>query len=472
VRFPHIVGEFFDDEWRRTYEGRAMVLGATVESALRKADAEFRTAKSDDLFSCTGFGFRFESYLPGVYNKGMSALFRFHEPGIYDSMITLGNDEMLQAIEIEEWRDGVPFWVGSYQQDHFLQIGNVRVGVPHSTVPGLARGLRMLQDEWHAAADAFEKAREIEGYQFDDDHDGVVIGRIHSRMWQALLRFANSHTEKDGEGPLHIFFDHLAALNVFTGRQGMRGGHHLMLETRPRVRADEYVADAWVDVVWMFPPNLFDDRNVFSREAWWPARMAASWLAETLIPAVWEAEHPDRRSRWQRIRGLNHVLPPLELRNWWYEKRARSYGDERPRNREELQRFAEALQSHYSLRSQATFPGEFMRAVDRALLRLVERADLDFWGYLKSKGDLNAETHEGMVRELRERIKGEYKSVGAFGFEWRLRTFAEVCAKSTGSLDAADAEAVASELRDVCIGAQRYNQRLAHRMKRHCVYPK
>jgi hypothetical protein len=292
-------------------------------------------------------------------------------------------------------------------------------------------------------------------------------------MWQAVLEFANAHRHDAGDGAFNMFYDNHALLDIFTSNpnKGMRFGRHAIIETRPIVQLGSATPPQDVDVIWKLPPNLFDDYRTFSREAWWPVNMFTRWFEEELLPAVWSWHHQDRRTAWQKVRRISHVVPDFIPERWWYIRRAPLLERRQPKTRESLQAALEALRSHCSLR-EGTYSGESMRCVDVGLLRLLECAKLTHWGYVRSKGDFAGETHEEMVTEIRSRIAGPYEEMSLTGLEWRLRTFKEICVASEGHINVSDIEAVWQELAPLAREADRHNERLAHRILPANVYPK
>jgi hypothetical protein len=210
-----------------------------------------------------------------------------------------------------------------------------------------------------------------------------------------------------------------------------------------------------------------------SRAGWWPAHLTASWLEESFMPTVWKWLHLDRRNSWERIIGKKQAHPDFVLDTWWHRSRARFFSEDRPKGAAELGDLVDALQQHFSLRSNCEFPSTFLRAIDLALLRLLEGAELEYWGNVASKGELEGDSPEEMIQFLRRRIADDsYCPTGSFQLEWRLRAFCEICENSRGHLDSADAEAVANELREICINAEFENERLAHRVAPCAVFPK
>jgi hypothetical protein len=470
--FPDIAGRTFGPDAQLLYEDRVTMARAEQESTRQRASA-FRSFELTEYgVRCGDVGLHLDCYLPDQRDRSLSAALRFIEAGAYDVTWSLGNDDMLAAFEEAEWRDGFPFYTASSKNVDYLQVGNGRVGVPRSTTQALADAIRFVRDAWHERVRAVDEAREAVGYQYVHRFDAVKIGRIEPALWRATLEFANAHAHDAGDGPFNVFFDHPALLQIFTTKRGsMRAGHHAQLRTLPLLEPHEPLPHAYLDVLWTMPPLLFDDCREFSREAWWPVNMVARWFDEELLPAVWAWCHRDRRTRWDKLRRVPHAVPAFVPGNWWYAVRAPLLERRRPSDRESLRQLLTDLQRHYALRT-GTMPDDYTTWADVALLRLLERADLEHWGYVQSKGEFSGTTREEMVAEVRARIDGSSESLSAFGLEWRLRTFVEIIANSGGHIGTADVEAVALALAPLCREADRYNERLAHRIEPADVFPK
>lgn len=469
--YPEIVGRIFGPDAQLWYVDRVMLARAERESADERASAFRRFEVTEDTARCSDVGLHVECCLPNQRDRGLSASVRFAEPGMYDTPLSLGNDDLLSAFEEAEWRGELPFHVASSGNVDYLQVGNARVAVPRSTAQTLADAMRFLRDAWHDRIREVDERREAIGYQYLHALGGVKIGRIDSRLWQATLEFANAHTH-DGDGPFDIFFDHHAYVQVFTSKPGsMRPGYHAQLQTVPIVESYLRPPDGNVDVVWMMPPALFDDCREFSRKAWWPVHMVTRWFEEELLPAVWSWDHRDGRTRWDKLRGIRHAVPEFVPANWWYSVRAPLLERRQPDDRESLERLITDLQRHYSMRA-GTFPAYYLTCIDAALLRLLEVAELEHWDYVRSKGDFLGSAREEMLAELHARMEQHDEPASPFGLEWRLRTFKEICAKSCGHINAAQVEKVAHILNPLCREADRHNERLAHRDDPPNVFPK
>lgn len=470
---PDIAGRFFGDDAHLFYADRLMLARATTQAGDKRAQA-FRKFELPEYGGarCTDVGFYMSAYLPDDTSDSLSALIMLWEPGLYGAMIALSNDQLLDAFEEAEWTDELPFYCSSASDGDFLDIGNARVQIPRSTSLGLADAIRFVRNAWHDRMRVRDGVREAAGYQYLHDLHGVRVGRIDARMWQALLEFANAHPHEE-EGPMNVFYDHHAFLDIFTSREinGMRPGHHAMLQTCPIVELGKMSREPMVDVIWKMPPNILDDHNDFSRRAWWPVHMVARWFEEELLPATWSWHHRDQRTLWKKLTLVRHEIPEFKAADFWYTKRATQFEQQRPQTREALQELLEDLQQHYSLRD-GTFSSDFLRVIDVSLLRLLECARLDHWGYVGSKGDFSASSRDGILAELQARIQGSYSPMNVNGIEWRLRTFNEICALSTGPINVSDIEAVASILAPLCRESDRHNERLAHRLRPPNVYPK
>jgi hypothetical protein len=468
--FPAVAGRFFAPNVQLWYEDRIMLARAAEEAREAKESPLRRCEVMYDQFRYDDVGVHMSANLPTKRNPTVTCLITMAESGLYDAMITLGNDDVLTIFEDSQWYEGLPFHVAPIGGDHYLQIRNVRLRVPRSSAQALGDGVRRLREVWHERIRELDEARESVGYQCDDAANGVVLGKIDPRMWCTILEFANAHQHVE-DGPLNIFYDHHAYLQVFSGAHAtMRPGYHLMLETRPIVTLYEELPRDKVEVIWRTPPDLFGDHDVFSRNAWWPVNLTAQWLEEELIPAVWTWYHRDERSRIDKLRGIKHKIPELRVRDWWYAVRAPLFAEQRPDSREALESLLTRMQRHYSCR-EGEHAGELVYALDVALLRMLESADLEHWGYVRSKGDLGGDTFEELIASLQKRLNGKYESFSAKGLEWRMRTFGEICRLSKGLINLSDIEAVYKAVRPIAIEADHHNERLAHLSKRTMVFP-
>jgi len=64
------------------------------------------------------------------------------------------------------------------------------------------------------------------------------------------------------------------------------------------------------------------------------------------------------------------------------------------------------LQHHYALRSQATYPGTYAEAVDKALLFVLKSATNAYFPYIANKADLvEGECKQNLLRQLSERLE-------------------------------------------------------------------
>lgn len=468
--FPHIAGRFFGADVQLWYEDRVMMARAVKEAESKSSFRRFEVA--DDSARCEDVGFYVSVNLPTPNTPAATALIMLWQPGAYDAMITLGNDDLLESFEESDWHDGFPFHVAPFKDGDYLQIGNARVHVPRSTTEGLADVVRFIRDAWHKAIRVFDERKESVGYQHLPAHHAVKIGSIDPQMWCAVLAFANAHTHKSGDGPLNIFNSHHAFLEIFTSKTpSMRHGHHAILQTHPIIDLHSAHGRQNVDLLWKGPSDLLNPSGTWSRESWWPVHMTARWFEEELLPAVWAWHKRDRRNRWEKLRRIPHEVPEFVPMNWFYSTRAPLLSEQKPTDRAGLASMLEGAQRHYSLRA-GVHPAGLARALDVSLLRLLECADLDHWGYLRSKGDLDGTTPEEMIADLRGRIGQPYGTVDNFGLEWRLRTFGEICRKSSGYINASDIESVTRAMAPITIEADRHNERLAHRVKPPNVFPK
>jgi len=143
-----------------------------------------------------------------------------------------------------------------------------------------------------------------------------------------------------------------------------------------------------------------------------------------------------------------------------------------PRDARGLGYYVRRLQSHFALRDDSALPAEAMNAVDIGIRRLIERAEMPYIGYIKSKADLKANDKRGMSEELRARRLAPDRLVGAKWLESHLRVFAEICENSLCTVNSAEAEAVSTALAPVAHIADRHTVRLAHRINECPVFPK
>jgi hypothetical protein len=471
--FPQAAGQFFGDRVRREYELLRMQSISESESLRLTAESEFvfDEISGRNIF-CRGFGFRFNAILPDSRNTGSSAVMTLYEPGLYDAMISLGNDAFLDAIAIDEWNEESVFYCFPFGEKCVVQIGNVRCIVSKQILAELSRGVRRLAEAWHKLTRALAEKRGTRGYQLVDDGNAYVLGSVHSDMWAAMLEFARSHQFDKDAGPWNIFYDTHAHIDIFTNQtQYMRAGHHAILATRPMVGRGERAPNSWLDVVWLAYPSAFDNANDFSRDGLWSANMTAAWLTEKFMPEVHHWRNKDDRPRWQKTLR-RRTVESFEIESWWYSKRAIFYSEERPKTREGLASLTALLQRHYALRTSCKFPGEFQHSIDRALSRLLERTELSNWGYVRSKGNLSGATKPEIVAELSARIaEGPGANCGGSLVEYKLRAFGEIFDLSEGDLDSSDVEAVCSELLRLSEGAERENERLANYFLPRGSYP-
>jgi hypothetical protein len=472
ARFPDVAAQFFGPAWGAEYAKRN---AASIERA-RVAQLHAATPELE----ADGRTYRFKNgyvyvhaTLPDAESRGISALITIHEIGMHESMITLGNDSLLDAFDESSWKEGKPFFVGSYAGNDYLQIGNVRLAVPPEVGNSLARAMRDLRERWHRCIAARDDRRETHGFQHVDTGRWVKIGCMRAALWRAILRFAAEHDHAHGEGGWNVFEEHDTMLKVFTARASAMtdAGYHAIVESRPIVSWRTHDAE-WIDILWTEPPAIFGSGDAIGKRAWWGAASVVRWLESELIPAVWAWAHHDPRPAWRRALSGARRQPLLVLADHWSVCRADRYEQEAPTDGPSLKRYFAALQRHYSLRLEAGFPAAFRRLVDEALLFCAERTHLDYYGYVISKADLDADDRAGVIDQLRRRVAARALPVDGSGLEWHLRACHELAAKGGHTLHRGEIESLAGRLRPLAAEADAYNIRLAHRFEPAVVFPK
>lgn len=474
MKHTQIVEKYFGAEATADFQNRRMLFDTQNESSWRKKTSTDEFRPNGNSLICHSSGIRINAILPGEMNADVSALFVFTEPGLYDALITFGNDSLIKVFDDESWLHGVPFGGIPSGESFFLQLGNVRLCLSNSMCRDLGDDIRRIAAAWHESVKLIGLKRETSGYALSSLHDGVVLGKIHIDAWRLIVEFAREHQHDQGDSPWHIFLESNTAVNIFTrGNSDMRTGFHLSLETQPAVIRGRQASESWLELIWKFPPNALNCSDDFSRSAWWPAHTSCVWLVEELLPAAFEWSQVDDRTRLQKLFRRPRARVSFSLESWWYSRRAKFLNQCRPHDRIGLAELVEALQRNYALRRSSIFPSSFMAAIDSSLLRLIERADLESWDYLRSKANLKETEPKGIVAELRARVeRDEYVTSGNFAIEWHLRSLMELLRASSGPIDVSDIEVILRDLSTLCLSADRDNERLANLYVPSSIFPR
>jgi hypothetical protein len=475
IRYPHVVRKHLGPYWGDISSEDAGRREEERRERLRRAEAA-RTYATDELDRYDDGYVTVEFHLPTRDSPGVTLFVRFKTDNLSGAMITLSNDAVLDLFDETLWPQGHPFLCGREGKAMWLQIGNVRCKVEEHIVVALEHRIRQVCQRWEERVDELDRQWEADRYQIEDTNL-VKIGRIRADMWDEMRAFAREHDSSTGNSAWHIFDGNSSGLAVLSGQTAeMDAGWHVVLSIRPSsANGTEHA-----DLIWHAPLKTWNGSIARGPRRYWGCSTTMSWLREAFIPLLIERDWPliDTRSVFDRLIGrpLNGSYR-LSVDSVVYECRASDWSSRTVGDSDTLLMLVRELQRHFALRAEARFDGEFLARADRALQITLERAELPYYGYVASRGELGdalpagEPTKQELLAELARRSAAFQASTSGSQLEWRLRSVIESVAAGTTTLNTAECRYAAETLAPLATAATRYNRLLAHRRKPYHLYP-
>ncbi len=281
------------------------------EEARRKQGFTTFSSESEEIYD-DGY-LRLTLRLPNATKLETSAGVIVKTDGLERALITLSNDNVLDAFNESLWPDSKPLLATEFMGQGWAQIGNVRVRLNHDVFAKLACNLRSARNRWTDRISTLERELEAAGFQFLSD-SYVKLGQIKVGMWREMISFASEHDARNGQSQWHIFDPSAIDVKVFTDTETaeMDRGYHLRLTTRQRL-TDSTPDGENLDLVWCPLPSVIDGEPARGTRRAWGCETAVDWLKEELIPHLidlhWTTSAP---GGW--IVRLLRRLPPRDRR--------------------------------------------------------------------------------------------------------------------------------------------------------------